>query len=76
MPTRQDDLPNRRSILQIQRFALAATLNYMIGEFNRGYTAAHGHREQPLLVVIPQERNSREVSGARRFWRAFAPASC
>jgi hypothetical protein len=36
---------------------LAATLDYLMGEFNGGCTAADGCREQSLLAVILQEIN-------------------
>jgi hypothetical protein len=34
---------------------LAATVDYLMGEFSGGCTAADGCREQPLLAVILQE---------------------
>jgi hypothetical protein len=36
---------------------LAATLDYLMGEFNGGCSAADGCWEQPLLAVILQEGN-------------------
>jgi hypothetical protein len=41
---------------------LAATLDYLMGEFNGGCTAAEGCREEPLLAVILQEGNARPLS--------------
>lgn len=49
--------PIRGQSCKFQTFALAATLDYLMGEFNGGCTAADGCREQPLIAVILQEGN-------------------
>jgi len=46
-----------------------ATLNYLMGEFNGGCTAADGCREQPPLAVILQEGNDWSAQALPGFGR-------
>jgi hypothetical protein len=52
---------------------LAATLDYLMGKFNGGRTAADGCRDQPLLAVILQEGNDPGVQAWPGFGRRLQP---
>jgi hypothetical protein len=48
MPTSRAHLPNPRPSLQISKTCFGGDLDYLMGEFNGGCTAADGCREQAL----------------------------